>query len=559
MSYIFCSKGFRQFFDAMQKNISSIDSMVGQMKMAFPYVAAEVKLGRFEMQIESPASIYEPQGMCSDMVVYQAENGYEDMPKTERFRTEECGHVTTIAYPVKGHIWSKEEQDAVIFLAQNIFVLGERTRMKGLMKKAITIDSLTGAANSNGLSQFGKKLEKSSTFHLYNGAIVNIKNFRYINQKVGAGQGDHILKEYCRKIMDYMLPDELIAHLSGDNFILLVKKERTEDLLKLMEDIEVPCYTEEGERLIKVETRMGWYFINYGDKVTEAMNGATAALNYARQSTNSDYMWYEPSMMEAEIRDKGILVDFPRAIKDQEFIVYYQPKVSLEDNSLCGSEALVRWIRNGKLVPPMEFIPALEREGSVRTLDFYVFESVCRDIQSWIRKGIAPVKVSVNFSKLHLQDEHFADKIVSLLNQYEVDSSFLEVELTETASYEDYEKLTGFITSMKDSGVAVSIDDFGTGYSSLSLLKDLKVDIIKLDKSFLDSLEKQREQDEIVIKNIVKMVNELHMDIIAEGVETRAQADFLRDIHCSMAQGYLFDRPMPCEEFEKRLQERKNY
>lgn len=250
---------------------------------------------------------------------------------------------------------------------------------------------------------------------------------------------------------------------------------------------------------------------------------------------------------------------FPKALEQEEFLVYYQPKVSLPENRLCGCEALVRWLREGKIVPPMEFLPVLEREGSICALDFYVFEKVCCDIRKWLDTGIEPVRISVNFSKVHLHNLQLAEDIIAVMEKYSVDSKYIEIELTETLSYENYQTLIKFVDAMKKKGIHTSIDDFGTGYSSLNLLKDLNVDIIKLDKSFLQNIEKRNKQDEIVIKNIVNMVKELDMEVIAEGVETFDQADFLRNINCCMAQGFLYDRPLPQKEFQKRLTGERTY
>lgn len=248
---------------------------------------------------------------------------------------------------------------------------------------------------------------------------------------------------------------------------------------------------------------------------------------------------------------------FAEALTNEEFKVYYQPKVRLEDNSLCGCEALVRWLRHGKVVPPMEFIPALEQDGSVCELDFYVFDRVCADIRKWLDDGIEPVKVSVNFSKHHLKNPETAENIIGIINRYDIDTKYIEVELTESACYEDVSELQDFLRELSNNNISVSIDDFGTGYSSLSLLKDLMVDIIKLDQSFVRAIDsgegEEVRNDMVIIKNIVTMIRELNMDVIAEGVETLDEAGFLREVKCNMAQGYLFDKPMPHDDFDRLL------
>ena len=205
----------------------------------------------------------------------------------------------------------------------------------------------------------------------------------------------------------------------------------------------------------------------------------------------------------------------------------------------------------------MEFIPALEEDGSITELDFVIFEKVCRDIRMWLDAGIEPVKVSVNFSKHHIKTKEAALNIIGILNRYAIDPKYIEVELTESACYEDMEEIKEFLETLSKHKISVSIDDFGTGYSSLSLLKNLMVDIIKLDQSFVRAIDGEDEtevkNDMVVIKNIVNMVKELNMDIIAEGVETLEEAGFLREVNCNMAQGYLFDKPMPHDDFELLL------
>ena len=269
-------------------------------------------------------------------------------------------------------------------------------------------------------------------------------------------------------------------------------------------------------------------------------------MHVAKMSGKTDMLHFDDTMLEKALRQKEVSQMFPNALENQEFEVFYQPKVTLSDNQLCGCEALVRWFRNGVMVPPMDFIPVLEREGSVCKLDFYVLERVCQNIQDWLSRGIEPVRISVNFSKMHLKNPNLAEEILAVLKKYNVSAKYIEVELTEMSGYESYETLLRFVQTMHENGVSTSIDDFGTGYSSLNLLKDLNVDIIKLDKSFLNNMEKQekhRKNDVIVIKNIVNMVNDLDMEVIAEGVETAAELRTVTELGADLLQGYFLARP----------------
>lgn len=556
METFFCSKGFEKFFDILQEENMTLQELGVRLPKAIGLIADEGYLGKVDVHMKAPATVYAPDGVAYDACMYCDENGYDDEPYEEHFVTGEQGVADIVFYPKTGHIWTEEELGKIRFLAQNIYVLSGRIRLMSLVKKANMTENMTGAANLNGLMRFGGMLQAKGIIADYNGTFMNIKNFKYINQRVGNRMGDYILKEYCFKLRKMLGKDEIVARLGGDNFVVLFKKAREKEFLEFMSGMTIHL---ESEGDIHIETRMGIYAAKAGDTMNDIMNASTTALNVAKKSVNNDRVWFEPYMMEQEIRDKTIVGLFAQAIKSREFLVYYQPKVWLVNHQLCGCEALVRWKRDGKLVPPMEFIPVLERDGTICELDFYVFETVCQNIKRWREQGIEPVKVSVNFSKVHVFDWLFTKRILSIMQKYGVDSKYIEIELTESSSQADYRDLMEFITSMRDCGIHVSIDDFGTGYSSLSLLKELKVDIIKLDKSFIDDIEKRDGMDEIVIKNIINMVNELDMQVIAEGVETSGQAEFLRNANCAMAQGYLFDRPLPCEEFEQRLTVGREY
>lgn len=556
---ILCSKGFQQFFDKLQDNTFSVEQMIALIQKNFHFIVEELPIGKLTAQITAPKTVLEPNGKQKFFEIYCNSDGYEELPHIERFQNDESGNAIIITYPNIKHTWTESERKAIRFLSQNIFHLSEKAHLMGLMQKMSITDLLTGASNTNGFMQFGEALLKQGTFSKYTGMFINIKNFNYINQTVGPRYGDEILRKYAQMIKGVLLQDEILSRLGGDNFTALIQTERVKDFLQFMSNIKISVPYNNGIRSFDIRARIGLCNASQMQSMGETMNAMSAAFNIAKTSGQGDYIWFQPKMLENALHDKEISLIFPNALQNKEFVVYYQPKVTLADNTLCGCEALVRWIRNGKLVPPMEFIPILEREGTICRLDFYVLESVCCDIKNWIAAGIEPVRVSVNFSKIHLRNKNLANDIISVLKKYDVDSKYIEVELTEMSGYENYETLFNFVQIMKENGVSTSIDDFGTGYSSLNLLKDLNVDIIKLDKSFLNKIEQHQKTDEIVIKNIVNMVNELNMEVIAEGVETIIQATFLRNINCCMAQGFLFDRPLPHDDFEKRLCDRHTY
>lgn len=422
-----------------------------------------------------------------------------------------------------------------------------------ISEEMVNVDSITGIANYDKFLEYGEKQFKKGDLSKYVLISTNIKSFKYINQQLGSEYGDVVLKEYARNIKEFLQKGEFVARQNSDNFIVLLGKNRVHDFLDMIALIIVRMSTRDGLKPILIESRCGLYEIEEGVSVQEAIDSVTVAIKETRNTGAADYIWFTTKMQDRELAAKKTLAMFQKALKDGDFKVYYQPKVDLTTHELCGCEALVRWERDGAIVPPMDFIPVLEEEGQIVDLDYYVFERVCKDISAWIEKGICPVRVSSNFSKLHLGNESFAEDVLEIVRKYNVDTQYLEVELTESSGYDDFEAMNRFVNRMRQEKIFTAIDDFGTGYSSLSMLKDLDIDVVKLDKSFLKGIAADDEKNEKMVENIIHMINDLNHSVICEGVETEKEAEFLRSVDCFTAQGYLYDRPLPHEEFEKRL------
>lgn len=554
MDMNFHVKSYQKLFESLQNNVKTVDDMIALLQEQMQKVVRMFPLGKFELRFQAAKSVMDPNGQDDRYLIYESEKGFAEPPYENTVCMDESCSAVFSYYPSIGSAWEPAQEEMLQFLSQQIFLMMERVKLVQLLKCIAVTDLLTGALNTRGINETGGKLMAQGKLQEYACAFLNIKNFNYINRAVGARQGDVVLREFVRLTQQKLNRDEFFARMGGDNFVLLAKKERMDMLLAEIDGTQVTVsYGENESKTFDLRSRIGVYEMQPGQTTGEGINAASTAMHAAKMSGKNDQFRFDDAMLEHALRQKEVSQMFPKALENREFVVYYQPKVTLSDNHLCGCEALVRWFRDGAMVPPMSFIPVLEREGSVCKLDFYVLEQVCRDIQNWLSRGIEPVRVSVNFSKAHLQNPHLAEEILAVLQKYSVSAKYIEVELTEMSGYESYETLFRFVQTMHENGVSTSIDDFGTGYSSLNLLKDLNVDIIKLDKSFLNNMEKHRKNDVIVIKNIVNMVNDLDMEVIAEGVETKKQAEFLRGINCCMAQGFLFDRPLPHAEFEKRL------
>lgn len=286
------------------------------------------------------------------------------------------------------------------------------------------------------------------------------------------------------------------------------------------------------------------------------MSRASIAYQAARRLGAGSIMKYSEKVHQMLMSRQEILSDFQAALRNGEFVVYYQPKVDLSTHKISGAEALARWIKNGEIVAPNLFIPLLEEEGSVVLLDYFVLDKTCAYLKKRIDEGKEIVPISVNFSRRHLEDDDLIEKTLAIIDKYDIDRKFIEIELTESNDYQNYEKIRKIVKQLDDSGVSTSMDDFGTGFSSLNLIKEVNFDVIKIDKSLipLDSDYVDKEKDLILFEHLIQLIHQLGKEAIAEGVETQTQLDYIEKAGCKVVQGYIFDKPLPEEEFTKRLE-----
>lgn len=422
-----------------------------------------------------------------------------------------------------------------------------------LAEKAYETDIMTGLPNAAGFSSHVDKLREQGTLTKYNAFYINIKYFGLINRRYGKEAADSILMKYAGVLSAFAADDEFVGRPSGDCFIMLVKKEKTERLLDLLNGIDVSTESD-GEKIsVTLQSVAGCLDI-YDNKLdSETILGrCSTALNVAKNKERVPYLFSTPQLHKTVMRQKQLLEAFPEALAGGEFQAFYQPKVDTKSNTVVGAEALVRWIKDDRIIPPDKFIPVLETDDSICKLDFYIFESVCRDIRKWLDEGMEPVRISTNFSRKNLTLPDFAERIRQIIKNYDIPQDYIEVELTETMSEEENDRLSQFISVMHDAKIVMAIDDFGTGYSSINLLRDFPADVLKLDKTFINK-HINTKRDNVVVANIARMAKELDMSVITEGVESWDQVDFLREVDINLVQGYLFDRPMSKKDFEQRL------
>ena len=429
----------------------------------------------------------------------------------------------------------------------------ERFLLITAVKNSALTQFLTGLPNSGGYLAFVRSKFASGELMNYDAFYFNIKSFGLVSRRYGSGEGDEIIKRYARKLRDFSEEGEIVAHFGGDNFTALIKKERTKQFLKYIASVPVSAVKNGREDEISLAAVTGVYAID--ESLTnpgQVISRAVMACNYAKNVANKPYVFVNKAMSTRIYRQKQIEDRYEEALANDEFRIYLQPKVDTDTGRIVGAESLARWFCNGIVLYPTEFVPILEQEGVVASLDLYVLKKTCEYIKEWLDNGITPVQVSVNFSRRDLNYKDLAKEVNEIITESGIDPRYIEIEVTETASEDERILMTNFLARLKEMKIATAIDDFGTGYSSLSTLRDFPVSVIKIDRSFINN-DELNANDEIVLRNIINMARELGIDVVTEGVERPDQTQLLRSVGCHVVQGFLYDNPMPKKDFEKRL------
>lgn len=400
--------------------------------------------------------------------------------------------------------------------------------------------------------------EQTDTGHFL--AKLDIDNFKLINQLYGYEKGNEVLRCVARALAQTARnPNEIFARVSNDEFIALFSLANSGDVAALYTTFLHNFYTVMGPDFgFKCTFPRGVCLVTASDVQNLDMNDLFEKVNVAHKTAKLNHsgalVVYNKALTRAALHTTEIESKMADALQNNEFTVYLQPKYHLDTEMVGGAEALTRWRNeNSALFAPNSFIPVFERNGFITKLDFYVLETVCVTIKNWIAAGIKPVVVSVNFSKLHLNNRNFIKELCEVVDRVGIDRKYIEIEITESGIYDNIDKLETLLCDLHQNGFAMSMDDFGSGYSSLGMLKDLPVDIIKMDRGFFAN-QKDIRRSKIVVGSIINMAAGLGIRIVAEGVEEQQHIDLLRELHCDMVQGYYYAKPMPIQNFTALIQ-----
>lgn len=443
----------------------------------------------------------------------------------------------------------------LLFFGLLLYIFFSSVQNQNKISRLAFQDSVTGGVSKLWFDMEAERLIRSAPPNTYRFVAFNIQKFKLINDNFGKEAGDKVLQHVYNTIEGLLEEGEIITRSSADDFYIL-KKAKT----KREQEQDFRFYSEKINEYNLAPNQK--YFINISlgvvlvDDPYLPLVQIQDRANIARKSAKHTYdkrfslVFYTDLERMQLLKEKEMENRMEDALQNGEFILYLQPKIELEHNKVKGAEALVRWqTREGVLIMPNDFIPFFEKNGFIIKLDLYVFEKACALIRNWIDNGVEPVPISVNMSRAHLRNPGYLEYYQEIAQRYSVPRRLLEIELTESLVFENLEELIDVIDCIHKAGFMCSLDDFGSGYSSLSTLTNIKVDALKLDKAFWNSgCEEKRSHD--VIAMVVELGKRLNMTTISEGVETVSQLEFLREIRCDLAQGYVFSKPVPTAEFE---------
>ena len=437
-----------------------------------------------------------------------------------------------------------------------IIIFTKRERRKKIeLQKILYVDPITkGYSFQRFCIEAKERLHRNSR----NAALIvlDIEKFKVINEIFGYDEGDRVLKYIWTLLQRWIKDDEIYSRWIADRFNILAFYDSEEELTARLNSLADDIMNDRTERRNGFILRpvIGVYRIIDRELDIQSMqnNASIAHSTIKGDSHGSCVAFYNEEYKENILNNKILEDQLVKAYDNKEFVVFYQPKYDAATQKLVGAEALVRWKQeDGSYIPPFRFIPAAEKNGFITRLDKYVFKQVCDDQKHWLDEGKEIVPISVNLSRQHLYNPKLVEEYQKIVVKSGVPIDKLELEITESAIFENHDEFLAIINKLHGVGFRILMDDFGTGYSSLMMLKSIPIDVMKLDKSFVDDYSDIK--GEKIISSVTQLAKAMQIEVTAEGVETEEQYKFMRDLGCDMIQGYYFAKPMPVEEFDKLL------
>lgn len=418
---------------------------------------------------------------------------------------------------------------------------------------AVERDPLTGIYNKNEFYRRAEQMltrEPQRNFYILS---ADVERFKLVNDLFGTDEGDKLLK-YIAKLLQMSVSEEgLCGKSSGDIFFAIFPEDRYEDPERCIFEF-MSNSVRDYPLNISLSLKCGIYRVrSRGVPVSVMCDRAKLAADSIKGKYDIDFAYYEESLRDLLLTEQQIINDMKAALRNREFVVYFQPIYNLTTQRMAGAEALVRWQHPQKgLISPGQFIPLFEKNGFITDLDIYVWDTTCRAIREWINNGYHVVPIAVNVSRMDIYDPGLPDILLGILNKYELTPQHINLEITETAYTENPVQLVRAVRALNELGFIIEMDDFGSGYSSLNMLSELPLDMLKIDMQFLHSHTQENRKGNI-LNFIISLAKWLGLSVVAEGIETYAQMAFLHSMGCNFGQGYYFSQPLPQADFGKLL------
>jgi len=430
-----------------------------------------------------------------------------------------------------------------------------KEQLEALLKKLVYYDTVTQLPNR---ALFEDRLTQAVAFAKATNQslgvlFISLDQFKKVNDSLGHGPGDVLLREFAERLKSCIGDSDTVARFGSDEFALLrTQIDGTNDVIEtigMLSQVLKFSFDLPGHELFATASVGVSLFPMDGEDCQTLLKNAGAALYRAKKSGGANYQFFTADMHELAAKRLDLESSLRRAIRNEEFLLHYQPRVSVDSLAITGVEALVRWQHpQFGLISPSEFIPLAEDTGLIVPIGEWVLRTACLQARRWCDEGFAPIPVAVNISARQFHDQDLSQTVITILEETGLSPKYLELELTESSIMQNAEFAAGMLTRLKNMGINISIDDFGTGFSSLASLKRLPIDALKIDQSFVREATTDPD-DAALVMAIVTLAHNLRLKVIAEGVETEEQLRFLQLLRCDEIQGYFFSRPLPAKKF----------
>lgn len=497
-------------------------------------------------------------------------NGYDtEILWAGRQTTDERNHLPRRSFEAWCEIktnqspqWRPDEMKLAQTIGIHLYMAAMQKRVESLLRHEASHDRLTQLPNrllfEEQLSL--ALLEAQQQGEMLAVAFLDLDRFKTVNDTLGHAVGDQLLKQVTHRLETCLRKSDIAARWGGDEFTLLFPHNTyVEDISKIacriLDVLNAPFFLEEQE--LYVSASLGIALFPYdGNDAAVLLKNADTAMYRAKQQGRNNYQFYSPEMNTKAREQLELETDLRKALARNELLLYYQPQVDINTGEILSLEALLRWQHPQLgLVPPNQFIPIAEETGLICPIGDWVIRTACEQHQAWCAAGLLPIRIAVNLSVRQFQQDDLVNKIVQALQETKTSPCYLELEITESIAMQDVELSVAVLKELRQMGIQIAMDDFGTGYSSLNSIKHFPLHTLKIDQSFVRDLMSDP-SDAAIAKAVIALGQGLHLKVLAEGVETIEQLEFLRALGCQAAQGYFFSRPLPAAVITKALQER---